>query len=208
MFIHNWLFLDEGSPGGPEPGKSTSTADDKDKQTRSFTQAELDALFAERASQAERSTLAKLFKDLGIKDADEAKSLLKIARDAEAAKLTEAEKAQKLQKELEEKAAAAEEKAKAAEARAQETAMKYAVLLAAANFNDPNDAWTYVDREKLKINEKGEVEGAKEAVEAVAKAKPYLVKKDSKAPLGTPPRNPPSGKPSNDDQPKPVVVRL
>lgn len=68
-------------------------------------------------------------------------------------------------------------------AKAQEANKKlvidHAILAEAGQhgFEDPNDALRFVDRSEIEIGEDGKVEGAAEAVKALAKAKKYLLKK-------------------------------
>lgn len=59
------------------------------------------------------------------------------------------------------------------------TAMiRNAVVLAAtrANFHDPEDAFRLADLEGVQIGEDGRVSGVEEALKALAKAKPHLVR--------------------------------
>lgn len=102
---------------------------------------------------------------------------------AEAA--TAAEEARKTAEmtELERFKAQAEAEAKRreeAEARLNRERITNAVKFAAAalNFHDPADALAHLDAAALEIGEDGSVTGVKEALDALAKAKPYLVKSE------------------------------
>jgi len=55
--------------------------------------------------------------------------------------------------------------------------IKGAVLAAAAkaNFADPEDAYAFVNRDALEIDDDGKVKGVEDAVKVVAKAKPHLI---------------------------------
>jgi len=96
----------------------------------------------------------------------------------------EADEAKRKQAEMTEterlKAAAADEKVKreAAEEALKTERTRGAVLTAAAKANlaDPEDAWRMIDQATLTVGADGAVTGADKAVEALAKAKPYLVK--------------------------------
>lgn len=60
----------------------------------------------------------------------------------------------------------------------QEQTLRSAVVGAAARagFNDPDDAWRMIDHEELEIDEAGQVQGIDDALQALRKAKPYLVR--------------------------------
>lgn len=66
----------------------------------------------------------------------------------------------------------------AAEQASQDRLVRSAVVTAAAKagFVDPDDAFALVDRGALEISEDGTVTGLDEAIRAIAKAKPYLVR--------------------------------
>ncbi len=57
--------------------------------------------------------------------------------------------------------------------------MRSAVIAEAAKmgFLDPTDAWRMIDENEITINDEGDVVGADKAIKALAKAKPYLLKK-------------------------------
>ncbi len=73
----------------------------------------------------------------------------------------------------------AQQRAEQAEANARRIAMDAEVRAhaAAAGFIDPTEALKLADLSKVEITEDGEVKGAREAVEALAKAKPHLVRR-------------------------------
>lgn len=65
---------------------------------------------------------------------------------------------------------------------------------------DPELVLTLMDRTAIKVSEQNQVEGLKEAVEAVLEAKPYLRLKEATPPpaaAGTPPAAPPAAPPAN-----------
>lgn len=71
-------------------------------------------------------------------------------------------------------------------------AVMHASVAAAAmkeGFVDPDDAWAFVDTSALKVDESGKVTGVDEAIKALAKAKPHLLRKQAQ--LG--PTNPGKG---------------
>lgn len=61
---------------------------------------------------------------------------------------------------------------------AQERLVRHAVVAAAARagFNDPDDAMRLVDQGTLEVREDGSIDGVEAAIQAIAKAKPYLVR--------------------------------
>ena len=95
----------------------------------------------------------------------------KAEAERKAAELSEVER-------LQQQVTEAQRRADAATAAANERLLKAAVLTEAAKlaFVDPSDAWRMLDRDGLEIGEDGEVAGAAEALKALVKAKPYLVK--------------------------------
>lgn len=99
-FFHNGLYFgdeSDGKSGGGADGKSTGKSDDKqaDDDKKTFTQAELDALFGARAKQAAEKATADVLAALGVKTLDEAKAGFEKARKLEDEKLSEAEKLKK-----------------------------------------------------------------------------------------------------------------
>lgn len=95
-------FDDDGSQGQPnDPGQTAPTTPPAQEttpggqsDTRSFTQAELDKMFADRAKQAEKSAEAKFLKALGVDNLDSLKTLLKEANTLKQAQMSETEKLQ------------------------------------------------------------------------------------------------------------------
>jgi hypothetical protein len=88
---------------------------------------------------------------------------------------------------FEKQVADAQAKAQAAETRANERLVKAEVKTLAVSMQiiDPDAAFLLIDRTNVKITDAGEVEGAKEALEALVKAKPYLVGKGGKGGVGS-----------------------
>jgi hypothetical protein len=116
-----------------------------------------------------------LVSERGIsKTGKEALAQLKVLQDAEdvrkAAALTEVERAALAKKVAEDKALELQEQLK-------DERLKSAILAAAskANFEDPQDAYTLIDRTALEIDANGKVTGVDDALKVLAKAKPYLL---------------------------------
>lgn len=164
-------------------------------EVRSFTQTELNALFAERARQASQAAIAKVLKELGADDLDSLKGQLSEAAKAKKAQMSELEK---LQAERDEAARVADESRQVAAqqvALANERLMMSAVMLEASKAEykfRPDalaDVWAFVDRSGLAVDEAGNVTGVAEAVKAVAKGKPYMIQADPDKGPGTPSTN-------------------
>lgn len=86
------VYFDANSGGG---GGGTDDTPDGDKpKGKTFTQEELDALFAQRATQAKTSALSDLFKEIGVENADTLKALITKAKEADDAQKSELQKAQ------------------------------------------------------------------------------------------------------------------
>lgn len=89
------VFYDANSGGGGGSNENNpGNNDDNKPKGKTFTQEELDALFAQRATQARNSALTDLFKDLGVENADSLKAVIKAAKDADDAQKSELQKAQ------------------------------------------------------------------------------------------------------------------
>ena len=91
--------------------------------------------------------------------------------------LSEVEKADKRAKD-------AETKAQQLEQRWRDGMLRSAVTLAAtqAQFYDPEDAYRLADLSSLTVNDDGTVTGVEDALKALVKAKPHLVKTTTNAP--------------------------
>jgi hypothetical protein len=87
--------------------------------------------------------------------------------------------------------------------------LRHAVEIAAVTmqFADPEDAYNLADMSGAEIAEDGKITGVKEALEALAKAKPYLIKSGNGKPPGTPQGKPPARQqlPQTNEPHKPLV---
>lgn len=129
-----------------------------------------EAAFMRRVNQASRQELEKMAKELGFENADALKAAAKAKKEADEAAKTELEKEKaRAEKAENEKKAALE----AANTRLINAEIK--VFAVQAGFVDPADAVALVDKSGIQVDEQGNVTGAKEAVEALTKAKPHLV---------------------------------
>ena len=168
---NNATAAGDGQPGQPAPA--------------TFTQEQLDAIIKDRLDRAEAKTKADLLGELGIEDLKTAKQTLSEAEAARAAQMTELEKAQAEIAKAKELADKATTEAEAIKAQAAEALLKAAIISQAGQFNDPLDAWQFIDRSKVEVSEDGTYKGIDEALKSLIEAKPYLVKADGGNP-GTP----------------------
>lgn len=194
-WIRPVLFFDvDDKAGGGAPAPAEPTADDKAKAQEALNQQ-----FAERAQRAADAERKKLLEALGVKDADEAAALLKVARDAENATKSETEKLQaqiKAEQAAREKAEQeAREKTEAASRRLMDSEIK--ILASAAKIEKDKILRPAFKREALDdvlllinrnlIEEKdGAFKGVDKALEDLAKAKPWLLEEKQQAVRGTP----------------------
>lgn len=170
----NAAAADAGQAGQPAPIATT--------------QEQFDAMVKDRLERGSEKAKADVLAELGIEDVATAKKTLAEAQAAKAAQMTELEKAQAQIAEAQAQAAQSTTEAEAVKAQAAEALLRAAIISQAGSFNDPNDAWQFVDRSKIEVQEDGTYKGVDEALKAVADAKPYLVKADGQPGTGTPAR--------------------
>jgi len=161
--------VEQQGDGGQDPGAGSEQMPEKQTPTREetpkqklFTQADMEYEIGQRLKR-EREKYAD-YKDL----------------QAAAAKLKEIEETQLSETERLQKKLAELEQAKGqAETLARDTAVRSAVIAAAAklNFNDPNDAFALIDVSQIQFDDEGQVKNAEALVEKLAKDRDYLLKR-------------------------------
>ncbi len=154
----------------------------------------------EMSVEALKAKLAQKEADLQRANAESAGRRKKL----EAYEQAETEKANADKSELEKVQAKAEKleaDLKTAQGRAKTAAIRGAILLAASEFIDSADAIAQADLSKVEVDDDFNVTGAKEAVAALAKAKPYLLKQKDKS-GGNPPGPKPMGGAGDADREK------
>lgn len=164
---------DEGAITAADPAAGSSAQANEGAaggtSGRQFSQEEVDRMIQQRVGRAEAK-----FSDYADLQAKAAR-----ADELETAQQTETDKLRSKAERETEKRAAAEDKASKAEERAN-TALKRAAVVAAAaqaNAADPGDVFTLLDKSKLTLDDEGNVEGAAEAVSALLKSKPHLLRR-------------------------------
>ncbi len=142
----------DGPDTGGDKGKNKDGGDTGDKGGRTFTQDELDAIVRDRVRRERKGWEQK------------------IKEEKEKAAMSEAER---LKAEKEE----AEKNATAAIERANQRLIRSEVIAQAAKLNivDPDAAYALMDKENVKVEDDDTVTGVKKSLEALIKAKPYLV---------------------------------
>lgn len=166
---------DDGTGGGGGGSGDGDGSDDKSKATVTMTQADLDALIAREKARAKKP----------FADYDDIKAKIvefeKAEEERKKAAMTEKER-------LEAEKAEALKKAEEAEALRNETLTKANQRLVNAEFRSMartaefnvrsdalDDALKLADLSAARVDDEGSVTGVKEALEALIKAKPYLV---------------------------------
>lgn len=157
----------------PEPTGATGQAAPPPAQPptatgKTFTQEELNRLLKEEKNKV-RSQFAD-YEDLKEKAA-------KLA-EIEQAQMTEAEKLQKQLEAAQQAIAKAEQDRLAALETVKTSTIRSAVVSKAAelNFENPEDAYSLLDKTGLSLNDAGQVEGVEAALKSLAETKKYLIK--------------------------------
>ena len=162
---------------GEMPNKATETEATNQQQqaqteTASVSRAEFEAI--QKALKAANKEAAERRKQLDAYEAEK--------KTAEEAQLSEAEK---LKKQLLE----AQDSIKRISEQSHERAIRAEIVSKAAlmGFNDPGDAIALLDKSKIDTDENGEITGVEDALQALAKAKPYMLKTNRVNPGATNP---------------------
>lgn len=179
----------DNGAGGQEPPAGQTPPQDGGGKT--FTQADLDRVVTERLERERK-------KYLDYEDLKKAAGRLK---ELETAQLSETEK---LKRELDEhkvKLSDAEARASARELEVTERLIRAEVrmMASAMGFANPDDAYALAGLADVKIDDAGNVQGVKGALEKLAKEKPYLTRAAAAGP-GSPPNEPKGKKGSTEDE--------
>lgn len=150
----------------PESEKDANPGSSASAEGKTYTQADLDAMFGERAKQAS----AALLKKLGFEDFDSAAATVKKAREADEANKSELQKAQERAVELE------KQLADAAQAR-KELATQAEIVNVANKMGlvDPDAAYKLLDKGALEFDGDGKPKNVDVLLQGLLKDKPYLV---------------------------------
>lgn len=148
-----------------QPENAGNSGDSASQGGKSYSQEELNRMFAERSSQAERSQLKKL----GFEKFEDAESLLRKARERDDADKSELQKAV-------EKAAQLEKERESWVGKQKETAAQYDVALKAAKLGivDPDAAWKLLDKSALEYGADDKPSNTELLLQGLLKEKPWL----------------------------------
>jgi len=183
------FVLDGNDANGGDPPKEP-TAEEKKAAEEKAVQDRLNAQFAERAERAATAERKKLLEELGIKDPEEGKALLKAAKEKADAEKSDLEKEQAARKDAEAKAEQAQAEAKAKLEAADKKLIDSDIKVNAASpVTDKDgkvtraafkkealpDVLLLIDRKGISIEEDGSVKNVDKALAELAKAKPWLL---------------------------------
>lgn len=148
-----------------QPENAGNSGDSASQGVKSYSQDELNRMFAERSSQAERS----LFKKLGFENFEQAESTLKKAHERNESEKTELQRAQELAAEREKQIQGLQsaQKALATQNEVQLKAIKLGIV-------DPDAAYKLLNKEALEYGEDGKPTNAEALLVAMLKERPYL----------------------------------
>jgi colicin import membrane protein len=221
--LFRWIFsllfmsFDDPPGGGGDPAANKAKAEEEEKKKQ---QEELNKQFADRAARATEAERKRILEELGVKDPEEAKALLKIAREADEKTKSETEKLAAKAKAAEEAKERAETEAKAKldeankklldseikiSARTAVTDKAGKVTRAAFRKEAMGDVLLLIDRKEIEEKD-GEFKGVEKALEALAKAKPYLLEEKQEPRRGTPPERPGGGGGRNSDGERTPII--
>lgn len=182
------FVLDGNDTNGGDPPKEL-TAEEKKAADEKAAQDKLNAQFAERAERAATAERKKILEELGIKDSEEGKALLKAAKEKADAEKTELEKEQSARKDAEAKAEQAEADAQAKLDAATKKLMDSEIKVSAAStVTDKDgkvirpafkkaalaDVLLLIDRKEI-TEDDGSFKNVDKALADLAKAKPWLL---------------------------------
>lgn len=175
MMRHNWMPLmdaDGGGSGGSGAGGQGGSggAGGGEGGNQPFAIFPDEQSFMARITREGKKLADEMAKKLGFESFEKMQEAAKAKLDLDKQGQTELEKALAAQKE-------AEEKGKKALETANQRLINAEIKIFAvdAKFVDPDDAVALIDRSGIQIDENGKITGVKEAVEALAKAKPHLI---------------------------------
>jgi len=156
-------------------GTGLVKTESRKEPSKAFSQEEVDRIIKERL-QRERQSAEKKYADYD--DLKKAATKLKKIEDANK---SEADKKAELMKALEDQYAELQRQNARLAQEQVETLIKVAVITEATKrkFIDPGDSYRMIDLSTLTVEE-GDVKGVEEALEALAKEKPYLLQAQSK----------------------------
>jgi hypothetical protein len=190
-FNYAGLFRSQPFFAPDDPSSDPPADDEKDPPAdKGLTQEAVNKLVGDARKQGGQTAVDKLLKTFGIKDETELKTLVETAKKAESEKLSETEKLNKTITELQQKASEQEKALAEKEAKISKRLMDSDIKMSASKAVMDKDGKTVkraafradalddllllIDRSKIEEKE-GVFSGVDEALDALAKAKPWLL---------------------------------
>ncbi len=148
-----------------QTGKAGEYGDGASQEGKTYSQEELNRMFADRAKQAESA----LLKRLGFESVSDAESLVKESKERKEAEMSELQKAQARAAELEKQLAASAEAQKV-------IAMQADVTAKAAKLGivDPDAAFKLLDKGAIEYGDDGKPKNTEALLVEMLKERPYL----------------------------------
>ena len=148
-----------------QSGTAVVSGDAASTQGKTYSQDELNRMFAERAKQAESAMLKKL----GFENVSDAEALIKAHRERQQAEMSELERAQAQNAELKQQLAQAAEAQKA-------LALQSEIVSESARLGivDADAAYKLLDKTAIEYDEAGKPRNVEALLRELLKSKPYL----------------------------------
>ena len=161
---------DPDAGGGTDSGNSGENDGSAKDEKRSYSQAELDAMFSERAKQAKSSAMNDVLKALGVEKLEDAKTLIADKRKSDELSKSDADKVQEKISLLERTNTELTQKHKLMMA-------QYEVAITAAKIGivDPDAAYRLIDHSKIEYGSDEKPSNVEALLKELVKQKPYLV---------------------------------
>jgi len=175
-------FVEGGGSPPPVEGETTDDANGSGDQpgngegTKPYAVFDNAASFMSRVKQEGRQQVKSLAEELGFESVEAMQAAAKRAKEIEEQNKTDLDKAKDREAELVNQNTALQEKAKSVIVNSE-----IKVFAVQAGIVDPDVAVAILDRSGISVSEDGKVEGVKEAIDALAKGKPYLLGKGTKS---------------------------
>jgi hypothetical protein len=213
MFKKPLFYFDPDAAGGPLPpaeGDQSKESTPDAGGNGGTNQADLDRQFADRAKRAAETERKKIFEALGVDSQEAFDALIKAKKDAEEAQKTEIQRLTEATKSAQKALNTAQKRILDSEIKllATQPVEKDGKVTRTAFRPDALDiVIALIDRNGIK-DEEGQLTGIAEALDALAKEKPFLLVGDGKspAPKGTP--GPAAPKPNNQTQTTPATPQV
>lgn len=135
------------SPQDDQPIEQDAPQTPADEQgaERTFSQADVDRIIADRLKRAEDATTRRLLEELGVESTDALRATMQAAREREEAEMSELDKLRKQLETLEAEKTAAEQRAQEIEQQRKSDMRRHAVRAALSDAQHPDDVLLWID---------------------------------------------------------------